>query len=167
MPPFRRHERFGRQWGVVLHLLYSGTLDQLVHIGLPQVSLRTFILGLNESCLLPQTTYHVILNNRVVLHCRMQQDTGHRWKRKALHAALARAHEAPSESEPPSAGGDTDPSPHGRPLKATEPPTSFSSALASASGSVDWSIIHDKIPMQRKQQVSLHQWMITLPAPTD
>ena len=122
--------------------------------------------GLN-ACLLPQTTYHVILNNRVVLHCRMQQDTGHRWKRKALHAALARAHEAPSESEPPSAGGDTDPSPHGRPLKATEPPTSFSSALASASGSVDWSIIHDKIPMQRKQQVSLHQWMITLPAPTD
>ena len=94
---------------------------------------------------------------------RMQQDTGHRWKRKAMHTALGRAHEGDLQSEALASTALALKGCDGQALSPQAPPPRLSPFVGKAAGLVDWAIIHEHIPRARTKSVTLDKWLIQLP----
>ena len=100
---------------------------------------------------------------------RMQQSAAHKWQRKAMHAAFARAYQhgaslradldTTSLEDHGSASGLTD----GVSVAQSQAPPRLPMAITLAAGKVDWGVINATPFTGKARTFSLDDWLISIP----
>ena len=133
--------------------------------------LHSFRIGFMNDLVAAGASYFVVsalgrwTSESVMDYHRMQQQTAHRWARRASNFAMAAAlEECNSRERPPDVRSDgvacfDDNAPVNTVSRASD-------AIKAVTGQIDWALLREPPPTVEPRQVQLDKWLVRLPTPT-